>query len=252
MTAQRVRIIFAACLLLLAMTDFTRRIWVPRHFEARAATSFVPATVAPPPATSRIRQDLATWLPKLRPVAEGSGPAADQDWSLTLLAVFDDRSARFAVIRATPAAGGSSVLKRVAEGDKLYGYEVARIAPLAVALTGQQGEQELRLFKPGSVGARGAGPAARESLPATIQPGAGGAPAAATAPSPQRMQGQLAGPVTAPAAPATVDMTKLKSGDPTQLPESMRGLKIVVTPPPPQKNGTPSSAKPAEQAPRKP
>jgi hypothetical protein len=257
MTQRRVEVIVAAGIVLLATTDFLERIWVPRHTEVRPAASFAPATVIPPPDMSRIRQDLASWLPKLHPISEGAGPAGEQDWSLTLLAVFDDRNARFAVIRATPAAGGAGKLQRVAEGDQIFGYEVARVEPLAVALKGQGGDQELRLFKPGAVGASGAAPTPPASPASSNQPVAGAQsipagqrnPAGPVPASDGRVSG--AGAAAAP-GPATVDMKALKAGDPAQLPESMRGLKLVVTPAQPQKNAVTSATKPAGQAPRKP
>ena len=190
MTRRNILAITAGVLLLLAAVDFWQRIFVPRHQQVRAASSFVPAAVPAPTSSAQIRKDLATWLPQLAPIAEGAGPeATDAQWGLQLLAVFDDQSGSFAVVRATPAAGGAVKILRVVEGSDLYGYKVARIDPLRVRLEGQQGAQELQLFNPKGapvVGTRpgeGGGPSVPSPTPAApvvqAQPAATPGPARA-------------------------------------------------------------------------
>lgn len=251
MTRRNLFAIIAGVLLLLAAVDFWQRIYVPRHHQVRAASSFVPAEVPAPVASAQIRKDLATWLPKLAPIADGSGPAAtDAQWGLQLLAVFDDQGGRFAVVRATPAAGGAVKILRVVEGSELYGYKVARIDPLRVTLKDQQGVQELQLFKPkgapvvGAASPSDAVPAApvaaapvARSEPAAPASTAGTAPVAATSAAPQTPPASPAQPV-ASKGPKAVQTQELKPGQAFELPESMRGLKVIdaPVPPPPPKN----------------
>ena len=160
MNTTRVRWLLAVAVVLLALVDFTRRVYVPRDVQPRGADSFVPADVAPPVTAAQVTKDLGAWLPGLQPVAEGSGDAAPTDWSLVLLAVFSERGSPFAVIRATPAAGGTAKVQRIAEGDEVYGFKVAQIQPQRVRLEGQDGMQELQIFKPAGSSVRGSGAAA--------------------------------------------------------------------------------------------
>ena len=171
MSASRLRVLLGVALVLLVAVDFTGRVYVPRNVQPRDASSFVPAAVAPPVTAADVRRDLGTWLPGLTPVAEGDGAAAETDWGLTLLAVFSERGAPFAVIRATPAAGGAARVQRIAEGDEVFGLRVTRIEPQRVRLEGADGTLELQVFKPAKAAARVSG---------TLPPAAG--PAAAASP----------------------------------------------------------------------
>jgi len=233
MTRRNLLAITAGVLLLLAAVDFWQRIFVPRHQQVRAASSFVPAAVPAPASSAQIRKDLSTWLPKLAPIAEDSGPAADAQWVLQLLAVFDDQSGQFAVVRATPAAGGAVKILRVVEGADLYGYKVARIEPLSVKLEGERGAQELQLFHPkgNPVVGTAAQSSAAPAVPARTDP----APAAR--PAQQATSGTPSRPV-ASKGPKAVETQELKPGQAFELPESMRGLKVLdaPVPPPPPKN----------------
>ncbi len=253
MTRRNLFAITAGVLLLIAAVDFWQRIFVPRHQQVRAASSFVPAAVPASASSAQIRKDLATWLPKLAPIAEESGPAAETQWGLRLLAVFDDQSGRFAVVRATPAAGGGAVkILRVVEGADLYGYKVARIEPLRVKLDSKQGAQELQLFHPNGSPVVGAAPqsSAVPSAPAETgtapvvqsQPAAPAntgksAPVPAVRPAHQAAPGAPSRPV-AGKGPKTVQTQELKPGQAFELPDSMRGLKVLdaPVPPPPPKN----------------
>ena len=233
MTRRNLLAITAGVLLLLAAVDFWQRIFVPRHQQVRAASSFVPAAVPAPASSAQIRKDLSAWLPKLAPIAEDSGPAADAQWALQLLAVFDDQSGQFAVVRATPAAGGAVKILRVVEGADLYGYKVARIESLSVKLEGAQGAQELQLFHP--KGNAVVVVAAQSSTTPAVP--AGTDPAPAVRPAQQATSGTPARPV-AGKGPKAVETQELKPGQAFELPESMRGLKVLEAPvpPPPPKN----------------
>jgi hypothetical protein len=229
----------AAVLVLLAAVDFWRRIYVPRQLETREASSFVPAPVPPPLPAAVIRKDLSAWLPKLQLIAEGSGSEVASGYALTLLAVFDDRTGRFAVLRALPASGGPGQITRVEEGDEISGFKVARVEPLRVVLAGPEGERELRLFKPAAEPVIGAGgvPAPSGSTVAPVPaPGpavAGGpAPAAVTeapgqppAPAPQPSASKAA-----PAGAKAVATQEVKPGQAFELPASMRGMKVIEAP----------------------
>jgi hypothetical protein len=253
--SRRVRWLLVMAVILLAVVDFTRRIYVSRDVQPRGADSFVPADVAPPVSAATVTRDLGTWLPGLQPVAEGSGAAAPTDWSLTLLAVFSERGAPFAVIRATPAAGGTAKVQRIVEGDEVYGFKVAQIQPQRVRLEKQDGAQELQVFKPASSSVQGSGEAAAASVVGTspmpvaqaaAPPAASAAAAAAKAPS-----SPAAAPVT---EPKQVQPTELQPGQAFELPASMRGMKVVEAPVPPPKPdaGGKSAPRQAAPAPQKP
>jgi hypothetical protein len=240
-TRRNVTTLAVAALVLLGAVDFWQRILVPRHLEARPPSSFVPATVPPPATAAAIRQDLVAWLPKLQPIADGSGgPEAAGGWELTLLAVFDDQRARFAVVRAQPASGGGAgEVRRVVAGDEVHGFRVARIEPLRVVLEDPQGERELRLFRPAVEPVVGTGP---EPVRAGSPPPRSGATvASAPTASPPAGAKPAASSPPAPAGAKSVASQELKSGQAFELPESMRGLKFVENPPPP------SNAKPMPQ-----
>ncbi len=252
MTRQRVLVLAAVALVLLAATDFWRRIDVPRHSEHRDAGSFQPAVVRAPLSAAKISQDLVKWLPRLRPVAPGPGAGGAEEWSLALLAVFEDRGARFAVIQARPASSGAARLQRVVEGDELYGHKVARIESQHVTLSGGQGEQDLWLFKPAAAAVAGVGaapaataaPVSSAGAQVRTAPGATSrTPAAATAsagPLPRNRSSSQAGAAAPPAASAgarTVETKELKAGEAFELPASMRGMKVVEPVVPPQPAG---------------
>lgn len=250
MSAGRLRLLLAIALALLAVVDFTRRVHVPRDLQPRDAASFIPADVAPPVTAATVSKDLATWLPGLTPVAEGAGAAAATDWALTLLAVFSERGAPFAVIRATPAAGGAPRVQRVAEGDEVYGFKVAQIQPQRVRLAGAGGEQELQMFKPAksTVKASGAPPAAGSTpTSATGAPADRGAAAAGVSPAAVPSKSQ------APAAasgPKQTQATELQPGQAFELPASMRGMKVVDAPVPPPKSDASGKSPQPQPAPQ--
>ena len=130
------------------MIDFWQRIYVPSETRARGEGSFQPAAVPPPLSAARIQKDMASWLPTLRPVAGGGGPGAESGWSLTLLAVFVERDGSFAVLRATPGAGGGARIQSVTVGDKLYGLTVIRVEPQSVVLQGPVASRSFRFSRP--------------------------------------------------------------------------------------------------------
>ena len=239
MSAGRLRVLLAVVLLLVALVDFTRRIHVPRDVQPRDADSFMPVDLAPPVTAAAVASDLATWLPGLAPVVAGAGPAADTEWALTLLAVFVERGSPFAVVRATPAAGGAARVQRIAEGDAVFGYRVARIEPQRVQLEGPDGPQDLLIFEPAQpvVWGSGAPPAAGSG--AIASPGVPDAAAAAGSPAgaagPARTQA-APGPAPAAAGPKQVQAAELQPGQAFELPASMRGLKVVDAPVPPPKS----------------
>jgi hypothetical protein len=232
---------------LLALVDFTRRIYVPRDVQPRGADSFVPADVSPPVSAAAVTKDLGTWLPGLRPVAEGSGAAAPTDWSLTLLAVFSERGTPFAVIRATPAAGGTAKVQRIVEGDEVYGFKVAQIQPQRVRLEGQHGAQDLQIFKPAGSSVRGIGAAAAPSAARTPPTSAAqAAPSSAAEPAARVPSAPAAAPGT---EPKQVKATELQPGQAFELPESLRGMKVVEAQVPPPKPDAGGKSAPRQSAP---
>ncbi|MCM2311512.1 MAG: hypothetical protein NDI84_08915 [Steroidobacteraceae bacterium] len=225
MNRRRVLGYAAALVLVLAALDFRQRIHVPREPTARDAASLVPAAVPPAVPADRIRQDLATWLPGLRPVAGSAAALVDTGWSLALLGVFEERDGGFAVIRATPAAaGGKPQVQRVVEGDEVYGLRVARIESKRVVLQSGDAEQTLELFK---------------AAPRVV--GEGAAPAAAATPT-------AATPAVATAAPAgnTVVATELKAGEALKLPGNMPVVEAKLPPKDPNKKKVRPPPRPAQ------
>lgn len=255
MNTRRVRWLLVMAVVLLALVDFTRRIYVPRDVQARGADSFVPADVAPPVSAAQVTKDLGAWLPGLRPVAEGSGAAAPTDWSLILLAVFSERGAPFAVIRATPAAGGTAKVQRIVEGDEVYGFKVAQIQAQRVRLEGQQGVQELQIFKPAGSSVQGSGaavaPTTGGTAPTSTTRAADSSAASVAAPAARAPSARAAAPDT---EPKQVTATELQPGQAFELPESMRGLKVVEAqvPPPKPDAGGKSAPRQSAPAPQKP
>jgi len=250
--STRVRWLLVVAVVLLALVDFTRRIYVPRDVQPRGADSFVPADVSPPVSAAAVTKDLGTWLPGLRPVAEGSGAAAPTDWSLTLLAVFSERGTPFAVIRATPAAGGTAKVQRIVEGDEVYGFKVAQIQPQRVRLEGQHGAQDLQIFKPAGSSVRGIGAAAAPSAARTPPTSAAqAAPSSAAEPAARVPSAPAAAPGT---EPKQVKATELQPGQAFELPESLRGMKVVEAqvPPPKPDAGGKSAPRQSAPAPQKP
>jgi hypothetical protein len=259
MTSARVRWLVAIAAVLLMVLDFSQRVHVPRNIEARDADSFAPADVASPVAVTEVSKDLADWFPGLQPLATGSGKDGEEqtDWVLTLLAVFSDRQASFAVVRATPSNGGASKLERVAEGDELYGLRVTRIQPLQVRLEGDKGVQDLQVFRPSGAAGTGTGAAGgadqSPGLPAAQGPAPAmtiAAPAARAAAAPVAQQQPLS-TTASPAGPQEVAAQELQPGDAFELPPSMRGMKVFEPPILPQKPaapGNPSGTKPPPPA----
>lgn len=216
--------------LLLAAIDFSQRIYVPSETRARGEGSFQPAVVPIPLTAAQIQQDLVSWLPSLKPVADSSGADADGEVAIDLLAVFVDRERAFAVVRAVPAAGGGARIQSVAQGDQLYGFTVARIEPLKLVLTSERGDQDLQLFKPLPRTARAAAIPRASAAPLSV-------------PAPPGTTAQEPAPTAAAGAAGNAGW---KPGAPIQLPESMRGLKVVEVPPPPTGAAPKAAARPAQ------
>ena len=255
MNTGRVRWLLVVALALLMLVDFTRRIYVPRDMQPRGADSFVPAEVASPVTAAQVTRDLGGWLPGLRPVAEGAGDAASTDWSLTLLAVFSERGAPFAVIRATPAAGGTARVQRIAAGDEVYGLKVTQIQPQLVRLEGQGGVQELQIFKPAGSSVKGSGAAVAPKVASTAAASEAPAAAAAAAPAAAPAASVPSAPMAVPdTGPKQVQATELQPGQAFELPASMRGLKVVEAqvPPPKPDAGGKSAPRQSAPAPQKP
>lgn len=257
MTSARLRTFVLLGLLLLAALDFWQRIYVPRNVAARSAESLRPATVAAPQPAGRVNADLVAWLPDLQPLSAVEATGGPTDWVLTLLAVFVDRQAPFAVIRAMPAAGGAAKVQRAGPGDELYGYKVVGIEPAYIRLEGPQGPRELEVFRPSGSSLRGSG-----SPPATATQSADSRAAANESP-PAGSMTQAAPPGSAyPARPTGVAGTQTAPGGAGEytkenifeLPESMRGLPVVEDPAPadhpksvaPAPAGQPSKKKPQQ------
>jgi len=248
--STRVRWLLVVAVVLLALVDFTRRIYVARDVQPRGADSFVPADVSLPLSAATVTKDLGTWLPGLRPVAEGSGAAAPTDWSLTLLAVFSERGTPFAVIRATPAAGGTAKVQRIVEGDEVYGFKVAQIQPQRVRLEGQHGAQDLQIFKPAGSSVQGSGAAAAPAVagpsPTSAAQAAPSSAASAAEPAARAPSARAAAPDT---EPKQVTATELQPGQAFELPESMRGMKVVEAQVPPPKPDAGGKSAPRQSAP---
>jgi hypothetical protein len=235
---RRIFLLVGAGLLLLAVIDFWQRIYVPSATRARGEGSFQPAAVPAPLSAARIQKDLVSWLPTLQPVSGGGDTGAESDVSLTLLAVFVERDASFAVVRAASTAGGGTRIQSVAPGDKFYGLTVIRVEPRSVVLQGASGEQELAIFTPDTVAVAASGEgAAGLSAPAPASTAARAAPATPVQPAPGGATQQKS--------------VEWKDGKPAQLPESMRGLKFVEAPATPldPKAGPTSSEPPQPQKP---
>lgn len=238
MSRRRLVALIAAGALLMAATDFSHRIYVPSETRARGEDSFQPAVVPTPLTAAQIQRDLVSWLPGLRPVAGSPGSDADGEVAMDLLAVFVERDGAFAVVRAIPTAGGEATVRSVTQGDQLYGFTVTRIEPLKLVLTSERGDQELHLFKPAPLTATAAAaaiPRASVAVPSAASPGT-------TAPEP-------APPATAGAA-GNAGNAGWRPGAPIELPESMRGLKVVEVPPPSAgaaPKATPRPAQPPSQ-----
>jgi hypothetical protein len=224
MNRKRVLGYAAVVVLALAALDFRQRIHVPRETKVRDAASLVPAVVPPAVPADRIRLDLAAWLPGLRPVAGSATALVDTAWSLALLGVFEERDGGFAVIRATPAAGGKPQMQRVVEGDEVYGLRVARIESKRVVLQSGDAEQALELFKaaPQVVG---------EGAPATSSP-------AATAATPRT--------AAAGAGDKTVVATELQYGETLKLPGNMPVVEAKLPPKDPNKKKVRPPPRPAQ------
>jgi hypothetical protein len=176
-----------------------------------------------------------------------------------LLAVFVERDGSFAVIRATPGAGGGARIQSVTVGDKLYGLTVTRVEPQSVVLQGAGGEQALAIFTPDTavVAASGAAepglPLPAPALTAASSSAAGmQAPPAVGQPPIAAGRAEPAAPAQpAPGGAAQEKSVEWKAGKPVQLPESMRGLKFVEAPATPldPKAGPTSSEPPRPQKP---
>jgi hypothetical protein len=215
MSRRRAIVLGLALLATLAAVDFVKRIYVPREARVRDAESLVPAKVPAAAAVADIRRDLASWLPGLQPIVAGADPSVDSSWSLALLGVFQDRGGGFAVIRATPAAGGEPSVQAVKEGDEVFGLRVAGIDPRRVVLLAGEQRQELELFKARQPQVKGAGPAPASS---TKQPAAPSAMAAGAATS---VAGRAAASPPAVPGQATVEAQELQQGMTLKLPSSL-------------------------------
>lgn len=218
--------LLALGLLVVAAADFVIRVHVPRGATSRDAESFAPVAIAAAPSAKAIAGELASWLPRLRPVEAPSGAESPEDWTLTLLAVFDDRAARFAVVRAQSPVSGQQKSMRVAEGEELLGFRVVDIGQTSVTLEGKSGQSVLALFKPGESSLGGAAPLpaagdthALPGSPAAQVPPPGSAGVAKSTPASAR-------PAAAAAGPEVVESREIKPGESVALPESMKGMKV--------------------------
>lgn len=241
MNRQRAIWIGAAALVAVAAVDFLQRFYVPRDTRVRDAGSFVPAEVPAPVTEAKIQQDLAQWLPGLRPVSEVDGSAPEVNWALALLGVFDNRRGGFAVIRATPSAGGEAKVQRVVVGEEVYGMRVASIEPRRVVLQGAQGTKELQLFEREAAPVLGAGPAPAPSLAAAPRP-TPRAPVESVATA-----GRSRAAVSrSPGAPAAREAVELKPGEMPKFPSGMKVVEGKLPPKDPNRKKSRPPPRPAQ------
>lgn len=222
MTRRQARLAFGAIVVLLAALDFAQRIYVPREDHTRDASSFVPAQVPAQAGVVEIQKELAGWLPGLKPVAVETETPADGSWALALLGVFESRDGGFAVVRATPRAGGSPRVEQLVVGQEVFGLKVVSIEPRRVVLAGEGGEQSLELFSAKAGQAVGFGTARTgAAVPAAAAPGGPQPQRAATAKAATSQDGDS----------KSVTAKELQAGESIPLPGNMPVVEAQYKPP---------------------
>ncbi len=153
-TASRMMTFAGALALLLAVGDFSSRVYVGRNSGLHEFSAPPPLAASPAPDSAGIRAQLADWLPALSEAPrEQADPNSLEAWDLALRGVFRERNKSFVVIIARPrAGGGAAVPHRLGLGDALLGLSVAEIRGDSVTLQGPGGPRELTLYprKPGT------------------------------------------------------------------------------------------------------
>lgn len=198
--SRRLQVLLLALVLVLAATDFLRRVHVGRDAGARQFGA--PPAVVVPPAVSpeQVRGELGAWMPPLRSVpgfqadAASAAPAA---WTLTLLGIFDTPRGRVAVVRADQAGGGASERLRLAVGEEFQGLRVTEIGHAFVQLEAAGARETLRLFDRESPGA------GTVSIAAATPPGTPAGPSGPLPAAPPPAASPATRPPVTTAAPAT-------------------------------------------------
>jgi len=141
---RREFVVLATLLGLVAIVDFSRRVYVGRDDALRQFEAPAMQQVPPPETAAALSARLVHWLPET--AGGGVGIAAKAE--LRLSGVMTGRDGTIALLATVPSEGRPAEIFRAAEGDLVEGWKVVSIAPRSVTLQGDAGERQLLLFEP--------------------------------------------------------------------------------------------------------
>jgi len=150
--------------LLLAGSDFGRRLYVGRNASLHTVTTEVPVALRGGQTLAQMQTTMHAWFPVLKgPTEQLNGPPDPQSWQFALVGMFTNREALSGVVAAWLPGSLTAEYQHVVAGDTVHDWKVSVLSARAATLVYAADTRELGLFKPGQSHPPGAALAVVES-----------------------------------------------------------------------------------------
>ncbi len=136
--------------LLLAGSDFGRRLYVGRNASLHTVTTEVPVALRGGETLAQMQTTMHAWFPVLKgPTEQLTGPPDPQSWQFALVGMFMNRDAFSGVIAAWLPGNLTAEYQHVVAGDTVHDWKVSGLSARAATLVYAAETRELGLFKIG-------------------------------------------------------------------------------------------------------
>jgi len=136
--------------LLIAGSDFGRRLYVGRNASLHTVTTEVPVALRGGETLAQMQTTMHAWFPVLKdPTEQPNGPPDPQSWQFALVGMFTNRDALSGVIAAWLPGNLTAEYQHVVVGDTVHDWKVSGLSARAATLVYAAETRELGLFKSG-------------------------------------------------------------------------------------------------------
>ena len=136
--------------LLIAGSDFGRRLYVGRNASLHTVTTEVPVALRGGETLAQMQTTMHAWFPVLKdPTEQPNGPPDPQSWQFALVGMFTNRDALSGVIAAWLPGSLTAEYQHVVAGDTVHDWKVSGLSARAATLVYAAETRELGLFKSG-------------------------------------------------------------------------------------------------------
>ena len=153
--------------LLIAGSDFGRRLYVGRNASLHTVTTEVPVALRGGETLAQMQTTMHAWFPVLKdPTEQPNGPPDPQSWQFALVGMFTNRDALSGVIAAWLPGSLTAEYQHVVAGDTVHDWKVSGLSARAATLVYAAETRELGLFKSGQLHPPRVTPIVVDELPA--------------------------------------------------------------------------------------